>query len=86
MNVNGKDLPEVQTDEGPAVDGMELISSILDNKTDLNILIEQDRKKRVQSALEAIEDILKKYNCRLEVAITIKGDGRVIPDLAVFPN
>lgn len=86
MNVNGKVLAEVQTPEGLAVDGLELINSVLNSGTDLASLVEQDRRERVQKALTEIEEVLKKHNCRLEMAITIKGDGKILPDLAVFPN
>lgn len=51
---------------------------LMEQMNGLATAIETDKNKRAAAALEAIQSILKEYNCEIDVRVEVSRDGRII--------
>jgi len=84
MNVNGKQLREVETAEGPAVDGMELLNALSSPTEEARRLLEEEQVKRVNRVAASLQEALEREKCVLQVAITITNKGNY-PEIRIVP-
>jgi len=85
MNVNGKQLQEIQTPEGSAVDGAELLSALTPSPIEeARRLLEVEQTNRVNRVAAALQEALERENCVLQVAITITNKGNY-PEIRIVP-
>lgn len=85
MNMNGKDLKEVETPEGLAVDGKELLEALTVSPIEqARRLLEEEQTGRVNRVAAALQAALDRERCVLQVAITITNKGN-FPEIRIVP-
>lgn len=66
MNMNGKQLNEVMTADGPAIDGAQLLEALTDDMAVQRMTVEE-HKRRLTECHSVIQAALAKYKCRLVI-------------------
>ena len=49
-------------------------------------LLSQERQTRIWEFTDALQQLLKKHNCRLEAEVLIRNNGAVLPAIKVYAN
>jgi len=49
-------------------------------------VLRKEQEQRVQNCTNEINQVLGRYNCMMDISITINGNGTIVPNIRITPR